>query len=141
MKLTPDNLAQMREENFIYCTGWSDPMALAGATVTPQIQIGADAPFKCYYITIAVKQGAEGEEVLVLNWAGTISIKDTVVGKDLMNVAIPVQALAGTGEFPYNVPPPRVWAHDSTVIFSVTTNVATRTLVNICLHGSKLFPA
>lgn len=129
-----------REENFLYATGWSDPMAAAGAVVASQISIGADAPFKCYYITVHVRQGLEDCELLVANWAGDIQINDSQTGKSLFNIPAPVDCIAGNGQLPYNVAPPRIWAGNATVIFTVTSNVVTRTEVCVVLHGAKLLP-
>lgn len=127
-----------REENFWYTTGFSDELAAIGAAVNMQILIGADAPFKCYYITIHVGQGVKDEEVLVLNWAGSIVITDNVLGKNLMNQAMAVDAIAGNGRDVYNLPPPRIFNISTTLTFAVTSNVATRTIVEIVLHGAKL---
>lgn len=127
-----------REENFWYTTGVSDPMAAAGAVVNMQILIGADAPFKCYYITIHVGQGAEDCEVLVVNWMGSIVIIDNVLGKNLMNQAMAIDAIAGNGQDVYNLPPPRIFNVSTTLTFTVTSNIATRTVVEIVLHGAKL---
>lgn len=128
-----------REENFYYATGWSPQMAAVGAAVTVNINIAADSPFKAYYMTIAVRQGAAGAELLVANWAGDIQINDSQVGKNLLNIAGPVDALAGNGQFPYNLAPPRIFASNATIIVTFTSNVVTRTQCNLVLHGAKMF--
>ena len=127
-----------REENFFYTTGWSDPMAAAGAVANSQILIGADAPFKCYYVTVHVGQGLEDCELLVQNWFGSIVWTDNVLGKNLMNQAMAIDALAGNGRDVYNMPPPRIFNLSTTLTFVITSNVATRTIVEIVLHGAKL---
>ncbi len=127
-----------REENFFYTTGWSDAMAAPGAAVNMQLLVGADAPFKCYYVTVHVRQGVEDCELLVANWAGDIVWRDNVIGKDLMNQAMPVDAIAGIGSDVYNMPPPRIFNVSTTLTFTVTSNIATRTQVCIVLHGAKL---
>ena len=129
------------EENFLYTTGWSDPMAAPGAVANLQILIGADAPFKCYYVTIHVAQGNEDCELLVQNWAGDITWQDNVIGKTLMNMALPIDALAGNGRDVYNLAPPRIFNMATTLTFAVTSNIATRTIVSIVLHGAKMKPA
>lgn len=128
----------MREENFFYTTGWSAAMAAAGAAVNMQILVGADAPFKCYYVTAHVRQGVAGAELLVLNWAGEIVWRDNVLGKELMNAAMPLDAIAGIGSDVYPMPPPRIFDVATTLTFTATSNVAARTQVNIVLHGAKL---
>jgi hypothetical protein len=129
------------EENFLYTTGWSDAMAAPGAAVNLVIMIGADAPFKCYYVTIHVAQGNEDCELLVADWAGDIVWRDNVIGKDLMNMALPIDALAGNGRDVYNLAPPRIFNMATTLTFTVTSNIATRTIVCIVLHGAKMKPA
>lgn len=131
----------LREENFIYCTGWCDELDAAGAAAMVNITIAADASFKAYYITIAIRQGDEGAELLVANWAGVVNLNDSAIGKDLMNIPIPVDSLNGTGQLPYNLAPPRIFAARSTIIVTFTTNVVTRTQCSLSLHGSKLYAA
>ena len=127
-----------KEANFFYTTGWSDAMAAAGAAVNMQLLIGADADFKCYYVTVHVRQGIAGAELLVANWAGDIVWRDNVYGMDLMNEAMPIDAIAGIGSDVYALPPPRIFNVSTTLTFTATSNVATRTQVNIVLHGAKL---
>ena len=127
-----------REENFLYTTGWSAPMIAAGQAENLVIMIGADAPFKCYYVTIHVAQGLENCELLVQDWAGEIVWRDNVIGKDLMNMALPIDALAGNGRDVYNMAPPRIFNLSTTLTFTVTSNVVTRTIVCIVLHGAKM---
>ena len=126
------------EENFLYTTGWSDPMIAPGQAVNLVIMIGADAPFKCYYVTIHVAQGLEDCELLVQNWAGDIVWRDNVIGKDLMNMALPIDALAGNGRDVYNLAPPRIFNMATTLTFTITSNIVTRTIVSIVLHGAKM---
>lgn len=128
-----------REENFFYTTGWSAAMAAAGAVVNMHINIASDANFKAYYLTASIRQGIAGAEVLVAAFAGDVQINDSQVGKNLFNIAAPIAAIAGTGQFPYNFAPPRLFASNATVIFQVISNVATRTQVAFTLHGAKLY--
>ena len=127
-----------REENFFYTTGWSDAMAAPGQAVNMQILVGADAPFKCYYVSATVRQGLLDCELIVLDWAGDLIWRDNVLGKELMNEAIPVDCIAGDGKHPYNLPPTRIFNVATTITFTATSNIATRTQVNITLHGAKL---
>lgn len=127
-------------QNFFYTTGWSAQMIAVGGVANMQILISQDAPFLVYYVTAAVRQGAAGTEVLVANWAGDIVWRDQSVGADLMNVAMPLDALAGNGRDVYDLAPPRVFQNNSTLTFTATSNVATRTQVNIVLAGAKMYP-
>lgn len=128
-----------REENFFYTTGWSDPMTAIAQTVNSQIEIASDSLFKAYYYTVAVRQGVAGAEVLVVNWAGDIQINDSSIGKNFFNTPGPINGIQGDGQFPYNLAPPRIFASQSTLVISFTSNVATRTEVNLMIHGAKLF--
>jgi len=129
-----------REENFWFTSGFSAPMAGVGATATVQILLSADAVYKAYRLTLHVEQGAAGAELIVLNWAGTVMITEAQTGHNLMNAPIPADALVGNGQNPYDLAPPRVWAGNTTLIFTFASNVATRTLCNVVLHGCKLIP-
>lgn len=129
----------MREENFFYTTGWSLPSAAAGTALDQNIQISSDAPFKAYYITAISRQGALNNEVIVVNFAGNVQINDSQVGKNLFNVAGAFVAIQGDGRQPYIIAPPRILAANTTIIFTTTFNVATRTEVQYVLHGAKLF--
>lgn len=129
----------IREENFLYASGWSAAMALAGATAQATISIASDAPFKAYYLTISVRQGAAGAELLVDTWAGDIQINDAQVGKNFFSVAGPVHAIQGSGQRPYILTPPRIFAASTSVLLTYVSNVATRTQVNVVLHGAKLY--
>ena len=129
-----------REENFFYSTGWSDPMTAIAQTVNSQIEIASDSVFKAYYFTLAVRQGAAGSELLVVNWAGDVQINDSSIGKNFFNVPTPVLAIQGNGELPYNVAPPRIFASQVTMVIAFTSNVATRTEAHLTIHGAKLFP-
>lgn len=128
-----------REENFAYTTGWSAALALAGAVDTMTILITADTSFKAYYITTAVRQGVAGAELLVGAFAGDVQIRDTAPGKTMFDAAIPLAAINGDGQLPYNFAPPRVFNANTTIEVVVTSNVGTRTQVNVTFHGAKLY--
>ena len=127
-----------REEFFLYTTGWSAPVAAIGANIVQQIAISEDAMFKAYYATLHVRQGGAGAELVVLNFAGTILIEDSAVGKTLMNIPIPCDALVANGQHVYNFAPPRMFNGNSTVIITTVPSVATTTSVCLTLHGAKM---
>lgn len=129
-----------REEFFLYTTGWSDPVAAIGANIVQQISISEDAVFKAYYLTLHIRQGAPGAELIVLNFSGTISIEDSSLGKTLMNVPIPCDALVANGQNVYNFAPPRLFNGNSTIIITTVPPVADATAACIVLHGAKLLP-
>jgi len=129
----------IREENFLYSTGWSGAIAAVGGVAAMTLSIAADAPFKAYYLTVSVRQGAAGAELLVVAFAGDIQINDSQVGKNFFNVAGPIDSIAGSGQRPYILTPPRIFAASTSILFTVTSNVATRTQVNVTMHGAKLY--
>ncbi len=120
---------------FTYSTGWMVMAAAVGAPGTATLSILSDANFLAKYMTVAVMQA----DVLVNNWAGTLLINDSGVGRDLSNIATVVQAFQGSGSLPYPFDPPRVFAKNSSLVITVTNNVATATKVQVVLHGSKVF--
>lgn len=132
-------MPKYREENFFYGTGWSAPAAAAGAAIVQTINISEDAAFKAYYATLHIAQGAVGAELIVLNFAGTIQIEDSALGKTLANVPIPCDALMANGRDVYNFAPPRYFNGNSTIIVTTIPNVATATMVCLVLHGAKLY--
>lgn len=132
---------QFREENFWYATGWTAAVSAIGGTATGQILLSADAMFKAYYLTMHVRQGAAGSEVIVLNAACDVLINEAQVGKNLSNVAMPVDALVSNGQNMYVLAPPRIFTGNTTIVLTFTSNVATRTQFNCVLHGAKLIPA
>lgn len=131
---------QFREENFWYTTGWSAAVSANGGTATGQILLSADAMFKAYYITMHVRQGAAAAEVIVLNAACDVLINEAQVGKNMSNAAMPVDALVSNGQNMYVLAPPRIFTGNTTILFTWTSNVATRTQFNAVLHGAKLIP-
>lgn len=122
---------------YIYSTGWSVPMAAVGAVAAPTVLLEADGNFLCEYLTVSVRQGAAGAELIVATFAGDLQVTLNVSGFAIMNVATPVHALDGSGQLPYWFKPPRVIPGGSTITCTVTSNVVTRTQVAVSFHGSK----
>lgn len=127
------------KENFFFTTGWSVAMAAAAATATVNILIAADAPFLCYRVSGHVRQGAAGTEVTVLNFGGDVQINESQLNRNLFNLAGAMDMFVAPGAPPYDLTPPRLFAANSTIIVTFTSNVATRTQCQIILHGAKVY--
>lgn len=125
-----------REENFWFTTGWSTAVAAIGGTTSPQILLAGDAPFKCYYITMHVRQAS----LIVNTFAGDVLISEAQTGKTLSNTTpTPVDAFLCFGNQPYILPIPRVFSGNTTITFTFTSPVATSTQFNVVLHGAKMY--
>ena len=123
-------------QSFIYTTGWIRLATVAGNAVEFVLTIGADADFKCNYVTCHVRQS----NVLVANWAGDIVLNDSGKGRTLSNQAIALDAIAGNGQLPYPFNPPRIFPANSSLVLTITNNVATATDAQVCFHGNKMYP-
>ena len=123
--------------SFAYATGPIVVPAAVGGAIAANLNILADHDFQCNYITASVIQAG----VLVANWAGTIQIEDSAVGRTMFNAAIPLHSVAGSGELPYPFNPPRLFRRNSSVVITLTNNVVTATTVHIVFHGNKLLPS
>ena len=120
---------------FVYATSWITVPAAAGGTVTATLNIMADADFQANYATVTVKQS----DVLVANWGGSVQIDDSARGRTLFNVPLAVEHIRGYGGLPYPFSPPRWFRRNSSVLITLTNNVATATFVQIAFHGNKMF--
>lgn len=130
----------MERISYIYSTPWSIAMAAVGAVQSPTVSLEADGDFLCEYVTVAVRQGAAGAEVLVDTFAGDIEVFLNVSGAKIFNRATPIQALNGSGQLPYWFKPARLFKGGSTLTCTITSNVVTRTQVAVAFHGSKVTP-
>lgn len=125
-----------REEWFIYTTEFGPPMAAVGAAQVLPIRFATEADFKAYRILIGVRQA----DVMVLNFAGTIQMRDEQVGRDLFSNPMPIASLQGTGERPHDLAPPRVFNKGTTVLVTLTSNVVTSTKICVSFEGAFLYP-
>jgi hypothetical protein len=116
----------------------------AGVPATNTVTMDADSDFLwqkfCFFTDIA--GAAQTESTLVIPLA-TITITDTGSGRQIMNVPIPLNAIAGRGALPFILPMPKIFPARATVSatvanFSAATTYVTPRLVFI---GTKLFLA
>jgi len=123
--------------SFIYTSGWQAAAAAVGGVVNFTVSIGADADFRCNYITCSVRQAG----LLVANWGGDIIVNDSGKGRTLMNQALALDAIAGTGQLPYHFKPARIFPANSSVVITIINNVVTATDVQVAFHGNKEYPS
>jgi hypothetical protein len=122
------------KQQFLYTSGAIALAAAAGAVANGIISIAADYNYELDYITTMVTQAG----VIVLNWAGTISIAWTGTGESISNAAVPVDAFAGNGGLPYILPQPRELKANTSCTITLGNPVAVATVVTVVFHGSKL---
>lgn len=125
-----------RKEGFFFTTGWCIAIAAVGGTSTSTILIAADAPFLVYRISGHVRQA----NVLVTNFAGDVQINESQINRNMFNVPAAMDLFVAPGAPPYDMTPPRLFAANTTLIVTFTSNVATSTQCEITLHGAKLYP-
>lgn len=130
-----------RKENFFFTTGWCAAMAAAAATASINILIAADAPFLCYRVSGHVRQGAAGTEVLVTTFAGDVQMNESNINRNMFNLAGAMDIFVAPGAPPYDLTPPHLFAANTTLVVTFTSNVATRTQCELILHGAKLYGA
>lgn len=128
------------EEPFIYTAEFAN-LAAAG-TATDQIQIQADADFK---IMAATFQANNNGAVLTDSTRPvpnvSVLLTDTGNGRNLMDQAIPIPCLFGTGELPFIWPVPKVMSARSVLQVQATSFEAAQAW-DLTLHfiGVKLYP-
>lgn len=118
---------------FIHSTGFVAIGAVDGVATTTDILTDADADFICDHITLQARQVS----VLVANWGGLVQIEVTSSGRRWFNVAIPGDAISGTGENPYKLPERMRIPAKSNIIVTFTQAGAVATDVCLNLHGFK----
>lgn len=117
--------------------------ALAAAAVSAPVgtQIDASAMFlwisTCYFATTAnAAQGANTRVVPLV----TVLIVDQGSGRQLMDNPVPVDSIAGNGQFPYVLPEPRLIAANSTIQFTYTNfDAAAGYNIRMTLNGYKIY--
>jgi hypothetical protein len=129
------------EEPFVY-TAQFDNLA-SGATATDLISIQADADFKIMAATFQVNNnGAVLTSATAPNQPNvSVLLTDTGNGRNLMDQAIPIPCLFGTGQLPFIWPVPKLMSARSTLQVQATSFEAAQAW-DLTLHfiGVKLYP-
>lgn len=113
----------------------------AGATVTNTINIQADADFVVqkltYFADLAAAAQTDSGRVIPLV---SVLITDTGSGRQLMSSAVPVPNIFGTGEIPYILTQPKIFAARSNIQIQVSNfSAATAYNLKLSLIGVKQF--
>jgi len=133
------NLAVI-EEPFVYTADFAN--LAFGTTITDLIQIQADADFK---IMAATFQANNNGAVLTDSTRPvpnvSVLLTDTGNGRNLMDQAIPIPCLFGTGELPFIWPVPKLMSARSTLQVQASSFEAAQAW-DLTLHfiGVKLYP-
>lgn len=144
-KYAPYNMGQVDNEPIIeqdFYTYVEDFSSLAASgTDSGNVQVQADSDFALqklsYFADIAgAAQTADSRVVPLI----TLQIIDTGSGRNLFESAVMIPAIFGTGELPFVLPTPRVFAARSTITLNVA-NVSASTTYNLRLNliGYKIF--
>lgn len=125
---------------FVYEVDFTAGIA-AGATSNGSFNVQADSDFKwlkaCYFADIAVGAQTQSTQVIPL---ATVLITDQGSGRQLMSLAVPIYNIFGSGQIPFILPVPKLFAAKSTVAVTVA-NFSAATTYNIRLSfiGVKVF--
>lgn len=125
---------------FIYEVDFTAGIA-AGTTGNSSFTVQADSDFKllktCYFADIAVGALTDSTRIVPL---ATVLITDQGSGRQLMSAATPIPNIFGTGQIPFILPVPKIFAAKSTVGVSVVNFSAASTYnIRLSFIGVKLF--
>lgn len=125
---------------FVYEVDFTAGIA-AGATGNGSFTVQADSDFKwlkaCYFADIAVAAQTDSTRIIPL---ATVLITDQGSGRQLMSAAVPIPSIFGTGQIPFILPVPKIFAAKSTVGVSVVNFSAASTYnLRLSFIGVKLF--
>lgn len=126
---------------FVYQIGPFASLAPA-ANLPGNVTLDADSDFLWQKFNVFATAGNDGaqqsnQEVPAI----TVTIKDTSSGRDLMNAAVPLPALAGSGQLPFILPTAKIFQARGTIavnIANISDNV-TYTGIYLAFIGTKLF--
>lgn len=130
----------LNKDHFIYVCN-SGQLAPAGSS-TQQIKIEADSQFTavklCYMADIAGAAQTDSTKVIPLV---RVQIQDSGSGRNLQDVAVPIDSLAGRGELPFVLPIPKIFSANSSIKVTFTNYSAGTTYTNVELAfiGFKTF--
>lgn len=117
-------------------------MGVSAVPVQGNIAIAADADFvwlqTAAYVLIAANTGTTYYTELLPNI--NLVVTDTSSGRSLMNQAVPISSMAGSGRYPYSIPNPRLFAAKTLVNFAATNLDPANTYnLYITMIGVKVF--
>ena len=113
----------------------------SGSTDSGNVQIQADSDFALQKLTYHadIARAAQTDSTRVIPLV-TLQIIDTGSGRNLFESAVLIPSIMGTGELPFILPTPRIFAARSTVTLNVA-NISAATDYNVSLYlvGYKIF--
>jgi len=132
-------MASIIRDVYTYTTG--RVAVAAGVSVTTNIAIQADADFEIHKLTMFadIAGAAQTDSTRVLPNA-SILIRDTGSGRQLMNVAVALASLFGTGEEPFIMTVPKIIKARSNLEVTITSFEAANTNnISVNFIGAKIF--
>ena len=134
--------AYVARDFYTYQENFAEADLIAGATVNGSIDIQADSDFvwlkSAFFADIAGADQTADDLVIPLC---TIQIVDTGSGRNLVESAVPVPSLFGTGQLPFVMPIPRLFFARSTIQLQVTNfNAASAYNLRLSFIGYKAYP-
>jgi hypothetical protein len=136
----PEKEKKMQQEFFVY--GVYFPAIAAGIAQPQNLQIQADSSFAWLKGTFQadIAGAAQTDSSRVIPKI-TLMITDNGSGRNLMNIAIPVTSLFGTGEIPFILPQARNFSANSNITFTASNLEPVNTYnLRLSLIGYKLYP-
>src|SRR4029077_13929858 len=136
---------QYTQDWFVYVANFGNIGGGSGLTFAQNVQIQADSDFELVEIT------AQGLLHALLGVAGTpivgsnvipasMQITDSGSGRSLFSAPVPVNMVAGTGQFPFILPVPRICKALSNIQVSLTMfDTTTYDSTFVAFIGRKIF--
>lgn len=131
----PRKLWRRAKDFFVYSAEFI-PLA-ASITGTFETAIQADSDFLCVAVTRLVT--AVDNTTFVANVPELVTIFDAGSGRNLMDRAIHIDNIMGTGQLPTYWPMPKIFRANSTITTTVQNLEATARNVRIAYLGFKVF--
>lgn len=128
--------------NAVYwVTGVANALAVGAVSQPVNVGIQADADFLILNQTYSVNTANAAVTATTRPYPNlTVLLTDTGSGYNLMDVAVPVTSIFGDGQFPYNLPQPKLMPAKSTLQVQVTNlDAAVAYNLRLSFSGVKLF--
>jgi hypothetical protein len=127
------------DDFFAYTTGVLVLAATVGATVSNNISIQADSDFLWEKLTFFADVGATTTESTRVIPSVTLMITDTGSGRQMFNVPVSLNAIAGPGGLPYILSRPKLFDSNSVIQITLVNRLATAYNIEILMSGRKRF--
>lgn len=115
----------------------------AGASASTSITVQSEADFLLQKLTYSadISAAAQTDSSRVIPLI-TVLITDSGTKRQLMNAAVPIPSMFGTGEIPFLLPQPKLFKARSSILIQVT-NYAAATTYNLYLSfiGTDIYYA